>query len=213
MAAKSTPLAVKVAIYQRLLSGDIARDVGRMYVISMPTVLKYANDAVAELRLLEAVESSPILVGFLSRTVKIQCYQYVDDEVVRDLMAPILEPYLGQAEKINFASRESADQPLSTRVSRTTEEDFQAIVAEMSQSSHPGLTSSALLRDIVEDYIARYKANGRPLPPTLVHQSQTPAPVEPAAPALDGKALMKDLQCALREQLQKHGIELPQGDD
>lgn len=156
--------------------------------------------------------SSPILVGFLSRTVKIQCYQYVDDEVVRDLMALILSPTC-QAEKINFASRESADQPLSTRVSRTTEEDFQAIVAEMSQSSHPGLTSSALLRDIVEDYIARYKANGRPLPPTLVHQSQTPAPVEPAAPALDGKALMKDLQCALREQLQKHGIELPQGDD
>lgn len=58
LAAKSTPLAVKVAIYQRLLSGDIARDVGRMYVISMPTVLKYANDAVAELRLLEAVELS-----------------------------------------------------------------------------------------------------------------------------------------------------------
>ncbi|BFO07133.1 hypothetical protein KNHN1_55110 (plasmid) [Pseudomonas guariconensis] len=213
MAAKSTPLAVKVAIYQRLLSGDIARDVGRMYVISLPTIWKYANDAVAELRLLQAVESSPILVGFLSRTVKIQCFQYVDDEAVRDLMAPILEPYLGQAEKINFASRESADQPLSTRVSRTTEEDFQAIVAEMSQSSHPGLTSSALLRDIVEEYVARYKAKDRTLQPSFDHHSQTPAPAVLAAPTLDGLALMKDLQGALREQLQKHGIELPLAED
>lgn len=209
MAAKSTPLAVKVAIYQRLLAGDIARDVGRMYVISLPTIWKYANDAVAELRLLEAVESSPILIGFLSRTVKIQCFQYVDDEVVRDLMAPILEPYLAQAERINFAGRESADQSLSTRVSRTTEEDFQAIVAEMSQSTHPGLTPSALLRDIVEDYIARYKANERALLPPLDHQSLLPAPVQPPAPALDGAALMKDLHGALRDQLMKHGIELP----
>jgi hypothetical protein len=213
LAAKSTPLAVKVAIYQRLLSGDIARDVGRMYVISMPTIWKYANDAVAELRLHKAVENSSILVGFLSRTVKIQCYQYVDDEIVRELMAPILEPYLIQAEKINFANRESADQPLSTRVRRTTDESFQAIVAEMSQTSHPGITSSALLRDIVEDYINRYKANDCHLPHTSVLKSQIPVPDHPVANVLDGIALLKDLQAAVRDQLLKHGLELPLGDD
>lgn len=207
MAAKSTPLAIKVAIYQRLLAGHIAREVGRTYVISQPTILKYANDAVSELRQLEAVESSPILVGFLSRTVKIQCYQYIDDEAVRELMAPILEPYISQAEKINYAGRESADQPLSTRISRTTEEDFQNIVSEMSQSSHPGLTSSGLLRDLVEEYIARYKADGQDLPLTPLPQSKKQLPS--AAPKVDGAALMNDLVCAVRDQLERHGIELP----
>lgn len=211
MAAKSTPLAIKVAIYQRLLAGHIAREVGRTYVISQPTIWKYANDAVSELRQLESVERSPILVGFLSRTVKIQCYQYIDDEAVRELMAPILEPYLSQAEKINYAGRESADQPLSTRVSRTTEEDFQNIVLELSQSSHPGLTSSGLLRDLVEEYIARYKANGRALPLVSAPQAQTHAPASP--PVVDGAALMKDLLCAVRDQLEKHGLEVPVAND
>lgn len=203
MGAKSTPLAIKVAIYERLLSGQMSREIGRSYVLSQPTVLKYANDAVDELRRIRAVEASPVLLGFLSRKLKTQCFQYPDDEEVRLLMAPILEPYLARAESINFAGRESADQPLSTRVSRSTEEEFLQIVSSLADGQRPGMTPSALLRELVENFVALHRANQPALNP-----ASTPIPhVEQSSiPAVDTEALLADVMDAVRIQFAQHGL-------
>lgn len=211
MGVKSTPpLAIKVAIYQRLLAGHLAREVGRSYALSQPTVMKYANDAVAELRMHDAVEGSKHLVGFLSRSVKVQCFQYHDDDIVRELMAPILTPYLAQAEKINFAERESADQHMSTRVSRSTADDFQLIVAGLAMGERPGLTSSGLMRELIEEFVLKHKAPSAELSPAA-QKDETPA--APPAPALDGRALYDDLLDSIRSQLEKHGLEPPDAAD
>lgn len=203
MGAKSTPLAIKVAIYERLLSGQMSREIGRSYVLSQPTVLKYANDAVDELRRIRAVEASPVLLGFLSRQLKTQCFQYPDDEEVRLLMAPILEPYLARAESINFAGRESADQPLSTRVSRSTEEEFLQIVSSLADGQRPGMTPSALLRELVENFVALHRANKPALNP-----ASTPIPhvVQSSIPAVDTEALLADVMDAVRIQFAQHGL-------
>lgn len=207
MAAKSTPLAIKVAIYHRLLSGHLSREIGRSYALSQPTVQKYANDAVGELRLRVGADCSPSLVCFLSRTLKMQCFQYPDDEEIRSLIDPVLAPYLSQAEKIDFASRESADQPLATRVSRTTEESFLQIVAALAQDGRPGLTPSALLRELVENYVAQHRSTG--LPPTTAPQVVQPVLNEARAAAhIDASALMGDLMQAVRVQLENHGLGL-----
>ena len=99
--------------------------VARAYHLSQPTAVKYANDAIDNLRLLSEVEANEDLVGFLAKPLKFQAYQYPDDENIQALIAPILAPFLEQADKIAYTDRESADQPLSTRVSRTVEEKFQ----------------------------------------------------------------------------------------
>jgi len=207
LGAKSTPLAIKVAIYERLLSGQMSREIGRSFVLSQPTVLKYATDAVEELRRIREVEASPVLLGFLSRKLKMQCFQYPGDDEVRTLMAPILEPYLARAESINFAGRESADQPLSTRVSRTTEEEFLQIVSSLAEGHRPGLTSSALLRELVEDYVAQQRTNRSTI---AVASPQTPQEA-PAAPltTIDSEALLADVLAAVRLQLENHGLTPP----
>jgi hypothetical protein len=203
LAAKSTPLAIKVAIYERLLSGQMSREIGRSFVLSQPTVLKYATDAVDELRRIHEVDASPVLLGFLSRKLKMQCFQYPGDDEVRALMTPILEPYLIQAESINFAGRESADQPLSTRVSRTTEEEFLQIVSTLAEGHRPGLTPSALLRELVEDFVAQHRANR-----TTIAVSPPPAAQDTpsAAPSVDTEALLSDVMNAVRLQFEQHGL-------
>ncbi|MBX8557116.1 hypothetical protein K5D56_21855 [Pseudomonas cichorii] len=203
MGAKSTPLAIKVAIYERLLSGQMSREIGRSYVLSQPTILKYANDAIDELRRIHAVEASPVLLRFLSRKIKTQCFQYPDDDEVRSLMAPIFEPYLARAESINFAGRESADQPLSTRVSRSTEEEFLQIVSSLAEGQRPGITPSALLRELVENFVALQRANQPAFNPTtaVIH------PVaESKMPVVDTEALLADVLNAVRIQLAQHGL-------
>ena len=157
----------------------MSREIGRSFVLSQPTVLKYANDAVDELRRLHNVDSSPALLSFLSRQLKMQCFQYPGDDEVQALMAPILEPYLARAESINFAGRESADQPLSTRVSRSTEDGFLQIVASLADGDRPGLTSSALLRELVEDYVEQHRNNRTSVPVSSIqppHEGSPPAP-------------------------------------
>lgn len=203
MGAKSTPLAIKVAIYERLLSGQMSREIGRSYALSQPTVSKYANDAVEELRRIRAVEASPVLLGFLSRALKIQCFQYPDDDEVRALMSPLLEPYLVLAESINFAGRESADQPLSTRVSRSTEAEFQQIVSSLAEGDRPGLTSSALLRELVEDYVAQQRTNRSTI---AVAPPQDPQKIPVTQPSIDTEALIADVLGAVRLQLEHHGL-------
>jgi hypothetical protein len=203
LGAKSTPLAIKVAIYERLLSGQMSREIGRSYLLSQPTVLKYANDAVDELRRISDVEASPVLLGFLSRKLKMQCFQYPDDEEVRALMAPILQPYLVLADSINFAGRESADQPLSTRVSRSTEDEFLQIVSSLAEGHRPGLTSSALLRELVEDYVAQQRTNRSTIAVASPQATQAaPTPL----PSLDTEALLADVLDAVRLQLEHHGL-------
>lgn len=203
MAAKSTPLAIKVAIYERLLSGQMSREVGRSFVLSQPTVLKYATDAVEELRRIHEVDASPVLLGFLSRKLKIQCFQYSGDDEVQALMAPILEPYLVQAESINFAGRESADQPLSTRVSRSTEEEFLQIVSTLAEVLRPGLTPSALLRELVEDFVAQHRGNRSVVAVTSTQIAQGPPS---AVPNVDSEALLFDVMNAVRLQFEQHGL-------
>jgi hypothetical protein len=203
LGAKSTPLAIKVAIYERLLSGQMSREIGRSYALSQPTVSKYANDAVEELRRICAAEASPALLGFLSRALKMQCFQYPDDDEVRALMAPILEPYLALAESINFAGRESADQPLSTRVSRSTEEEFQQIVSSLAEGDRPGLTSSALLRELVEDYVAQQRTNRSTI---AVAPPQDPQEIPVTQPSIDTEALIADVLDAVRLQFEHHGL-------
>ncbi|TPG90189.1 hypothetical protein EAH72_29920 [Pseudomonas caspiana] len=203
MGVKSTPLAIKVAIYERLLSGQMSREIGRSYVLSQPTVLKYANDAVEELRRIRAVEASPVLLGFLSRKLKMQCFQYPGDDEVRALMAPILEPYLVRAESINFAGRESADQPLSTRVSRSTEEEFLHIVSSLAEGHRPGLTPSALLRELVEDYVAQHRNNRTAVPAAstqALHKGNS------TIPSVDTEALLAGVMDAVRFQFEQHGL-------
>lgn len=172
-------------------------------MLSQPTVLKYANDAVDELRRIRSVEASPVLLGFLSRKLKTQCFQYPDDEEVRSLMAPILEPYLARAESINFAGRESADQPLSTRVSRSTEEEFLQIVSSLADGQRPGITPSALLRELVENFVALHRSNQPALNP-----ASTPIPhvVQSSIPAVDTEALLADVMDAVRIQFAQHGL-------
>ena len=203
MGAKSTPLAIKVAIYERLLSGQMSREIGRSYVLSQPTVLKYANDAVDELRRIRAVEASPVLLGFLSRKLKTQCFQYPDDDEVRSLMGPILAPYLARAESINFAGRESADQPLSTRVSRSTEEEFLQIVSSLAEGQRPGMTPSALLRELVENFVAQHRTNQPALNPATAPIQQV---AQSTMPAVDTEALLADVLDAVRIQLAQHGL-------
>lgn len=203
MGAKSTPLAIKVAIYERLLSGQMSREIGRSYVLSQPTVLKYANDAVDELRRVRAVEASPVLVGFLSRKLKTQCFQYPDDVEVRTLMAPILEPYLARAESINFAGRESADQPLSTRVSRSTEEEFLQIVSSLAEVQRPGITPSALLRELVENFVAQHRTNQHALTTAATTIQQV---AQTNLPTVDTEALLADVMDAVRIQFAQHGL-------
>ncbi|VVP32378.1 hypothetical protein PS880_04409 [Pseudomonas fluorescens] len=181
----------------------MSREIGRSYVLSQPTVLKYANDAVEELRRIRAVEASPVLVGFLSRTLKIQCFQYPGDDEVRALMEPILAPYLVRAESINFAGRESADQPLSTRVSRSTEEEFLQIVSSLAEGHRPGLTSSALLRELVEEYVAHQRTNRSTIAATL---RQPPQEAPTPLPTIDTEALLADVLGAVRLQLENHGL-------
>lgn len=205
MAVKSTPLAIKVAIYERLLSGQMSREIGRSYVLSQPTVLKYANDAVNELRTRSDVQDNPVLVGFMSRTLKMQCFQYPDDEDVRAWMAPILAPYLSLAEKIDFAGRESADQPLATRVSRTTEEGFLRIVELLAQEERPGLTPSALLRELVENFVAGHGKPGASAVPPLLLSNPALGAARTAA-NFDATALYNDLMQAVRTQLENHGL-------
>ena len=149
--AKATPLPIKVAIYHRIISGDISRVVAKDYRISQPTALKYANDVIEMLRGRSDVESAPSLRTFLARTLKNQSFQYADEPEVKLLLEPILSPYLAEAETIDFAEREGADHPLSTRVSPTTFERFQGIVTEMS-GDRPDLTPSELLREIIESF-------------------------------------------------------------
>ncbi|ABO59621.1 hypothetical protein BSFA1_82000 (plasmid) [Burkholderia sp. SFA1] len=149
--AKATPLPIKVAIYHRIINGDISRVVAKDFRISQPTALKYAADVIEMLRGRDDVESAPSLRAFMARTIKNQSFQYADEPEVRALLEPILAPYLAQAETIDFAEREGADNPLSTRVNATTFERFQGIVAEMSVD-RPDLTPSELLREIVESF-------------------------------------------------------------
>lgn len=203
MGAKSTPLAIKVAIYERLLSGQMSREIGRSYVLSQPTVLKYANDAIDELRRIRAVEASPVLLGFLSRKLKTQCFQYPDDDEVRSLMAPILQPYLARAESINFAGRESADQPLSTRVSRSTEEEFLQIVSSLAEGQRPGMTPSALLRELVENFVAQHRTNQ---PALTTDASPIQQVAQSTMPALNTEALLTDVIDAVRIQFAQHGL-------
>jgi len=203
LGAKSTPLAIKVAIYERLLSGQMSREIGRSYVLSQPTVLKYANDAVDELRRIRAIEASPVLLGFLSRKLKTQCFQYPDDDEVRSLMAPILEPYLVRAESIDFAGRESADQPLSTRVSRSTEEEFLQIVSSLAEGQRPGMTPSALLRELIENFVAQHRANQPAVNPAAAPIQQV---AKSTVPAVDTEALLADVMDAVRIQFAQHGL-------
>lgn len=203
MGAKSTPLAIKVAIYERLLSGQMSREIGRSYVLSQPTVLKYANDAIDELRRIRAIEASPVLLGFLSRKLKTQCFQYPDDDEVRSLMAPILEPYLVRAESIDFAGRESADQPLSTRVSRSTEEEFLQIVSSLAEGQRPGMTPSALLRELIENFVAQHRANQPTVNPAAAPIQQV---AKSTVPAVDTEALLADVMDAVRIQFAQHGL-------
>lgn len=181
----------------------MSREIGRSFVLSQPTVLKYANDAVDELRRLHNVDSSPALLSFLSRQLKMQCFQYPGDDEVQALMAPILEPYLARAESINFAGRESADQPLSTRVSRSTEDGFLQIVASLADGDRPGLTSSALLRELVEDYVEQHRNNRTSVP---VSSIQPPHEGSPPAPNVDTDALLAVVLEAIRLQFEQHGL-------
>ena len=190
MAAKTTPLPIKVAIYQRVISGDLTRMVARAYHLSQPTAVKYANDAIDNLRLLPEVEANEDLVGFLAKPLKFQAYQYPDDENIQALMAPILAPFLEQADKIAYTDRESADQPLSTRVSRTVEEKFQQKVLEWSVEK-PGLTASGLLRELVEAFVEDSP---------LQHQS--------GRQVKDPEVLVADISTAVRQALLKHGYDL-----
>ncbi|KAA0945291.1 hypothetical protein PVE_P0334 (plasmid) [Pseudomonas veronii 1YdBTEX2] len=203
MGAKSTPLAIKVAIYERLLSGQMSREIGRSYVLSQPTVLKYANDAVDALRRIHSIDASPVLLGFLSRKLKTQCFQYPDDDEVRSLMAPILEPYLTRAESIDFAGRESADQPLSTRVSRSTEEEFLQIVSSLAEGQRPGMTPSALLRELVENFVTQHRGNQPAFNPATAPIQQV---AKSSMPAVDTDALLADVMDAIRFQFAQHGL-------
>jgi hypothetical protein len=102
-------------------------------------------------------------------------------------MAPILQPYLVLADSINFAGRESADQPLSTRVSRSTEDEFLQIVSSLAEGHRPGLTSSALLRELVEDYVAQQRTNRSTIAVASPQATQAaPTPL----PSLDTEALL-----------------------
>ncbi len=181
----------------------MSREIGRSFVLSQPTVLKYANDAVEELRRIHGVDSSPELLGFLSRKLKMQCFQYPGDDEVRALMTPILEPYLLRAESINFAGRESADQPLSTRVSRSTEEEFLQIVSSLAEGHRPGLTPSALLRELVEDYVAQQRTNRSTI---AVASPQVQQEASAPLPSIDTEALLADVLDAVRLQLEHHGL-------
>lgn len=181
----------------------MSREIGRSYVLSQPTVLKYANDAIDELRRIRAVEASPVLLGFLSRKLKTQCFQYPDDDEVRSLMAPILQPYLARAESINFAGRESADQPLSTRVSRSTEEEFLQIVSSLAEGQRPGMTPSALLRELVENFVAQHRTNQ---PALTTDASPIQQVAQSTMPALNTEALLTDVIDAVRIQFAQHGL-------
>jgi hypothetical protein len=152
--AKATPLPVKVAIYHRIISGDISRVVAKDFRISQPTALKYANDVIEKLRGLSEIESTPSLRTFLARSLKTQSFQYADAPDVKALLEPILQPYLADAENIDYAEREGADHALSTRVSPTTFERFQVIVGQMAVE-RPDITPSAHLREIIEAYCER----------------------------------------------------------
>lgn len=149
--AKATPLPVKVAIYHRIISGDISRVVAKDFRISQPTALKYANDVILMLRGLAEVESTPNLRTFIARPLKTQSFQYADAPEVKALLEPLLQPYLADAENIDYAEREGADHALSTRVNPTTFERFQVIVGEISVE-RPDITPSALLREIIDSF-------------------------------------------------------------
>ena len=118
-------------------------------------------------------------------------------------MTPILEPYLTQAESINFAGRESADQPLSTRVSRTTEEEFLQIVSTLAEGPRPGLSPSALLRELVEDFVAHQRANRTTV---AVGATQSAQDTASAVPIVDTEALLSDVMNAVRLQFEQHGL-------
>ncbi|AVA38146.1 hypothetical protein C3Z06_31605 (plasmid) [Cupriavidus metallidurans] len=91
---------------------------------------------------------------FLARSLKTQSFQYADAPDVKALLEPILQPYLADAENIDYAEREGADHALSTRVSPTTFERFQVIVGQMAVE-RPDITPSAHLREIIEAYCER----------------------------------------------------------
>ncbi|MGX0623697.1 hypothetical protein ACUXAV_006423 [Cupriavidus metallidurans] len=114
--AKATPLPVKVAIYHRIISGDISRVVAKDFRISQPTALKYANDVIEKLRGLSEIESTPSLRTFLARSLKTQSFQYADAPDVKALLEPILQPYLADAENIDYAEREGVSGFLCVRL-------------------------------------------------------------------------------------------------
>lgn len=170
-----------------MISGEISRVVGRDYRISQPTTLKYANDVIEMLRGREDVESAPSLRTFLARSLKQQSFQYPDDSDVKELLEPILAPFLEEAEAIDFAEREGADSPLSTRVNSTTYGRFQRIVAQLALD-RPDLTPSELLREIIESYC---------------EQAVVPAPNVHIA---DLSQLHEELSASIMETLKRHKI-------
>lgn len=148
--AVKIPFSHKVSIYYRFLTGDRSQVLAREYGISLPTVLRYANDVIEMLRNDRALPIDPVTRGFLCKTLKFQSYQFND--CVRDVLMPVLAPYLEQAKATPVTHKEGAHYTLAARVSKTTHDLFEQIV-DKKAVDRPGLTSSELLREVVEFYI------------------------------------------------------------
>jgi hypothetical protein len=151
--ARALSFAIKVEMYHRLLHGQQVREIASAYEVSHPTATKYITEAVDFIKQQPEIIASTALQVFLAQQLRLQAFQYEGEPDVRDQLEPVLSPFLEEAQSLAGESRESADRPLTTRVSYSTELKFRAIVTQLNESGRPDLTVSKLLREIVELYV------------------------------------------------------------
>lgn len=163
--AKALSFAVKVEMYHRLLHGQQVREIAPAYEVSHPTAAKYIADVVEFIKQQPEIANSTALRVFLAQHLRLQAFQYEGEPDVRAQLEPVLAPFLKEAQSLAGESRESADRPLTTRVSYSTELKFRALVTQLNESGRPDLTVSKLLREIVELYVEQGTV---PTPPVAI---------------------------------------------
>jgi hypothetical protein len=162
--AKALSFAIKVEMYHRLLHGQQGREIASAYEVSHPTAVKHITEAVEFLKQHPGVLASTALQVFLAQALRLQAFQYEGDPDLGVQLEPILAPFLEEAQSLAGESRESADRPLTTRVSYSTELKIKALVTELNESGRPDLTVSKLLREIVEMYVEQGTVPTPPVP-------------------------------------------------
>lgn len=152
MARKGTPIAVKVALYYKVLSKMESREAAAHFGVSHQTALKFCAEAASYIASIDSVKGSDVLRNFFTQSFRIQIFSY--ERQIDDALYPVIASLVEKGNSSVGQPKESGDYILSTRVSKSVHDDFQLVYSRVRESDSSIDSPSALLKKLVTDFLS-----------------------------------------------------------